>query len=57
MLDKTRPRKNIFVVLISDAYEDLDPIYYGPQTSDSIFYNLYLSLTRGNVEKIIVAPI
>ena len=57
MLDKTRPRKNIFVVLISDAYEDLDPIYYGPQTSDSIFYNLYLSLTRGNVEKIIVATI
>ena len=57
MLAKTRPKKDIFVVLISDAYEDLDPIYYGPQTSDSIFYNLYLSLTRGNVEKIIVAPI
>ena len=57
MLDKTRPRKNIFVVLISDAYEDLDPIYYGPQTSDSIFYNLYLSLTRGKVKKIIVAQI
>ena len=38
----------IFPYKLSDAYRDVDKIYYGPATTEAEFYRLYLQLTDGD---------